>query len=717
MLIRIYKGYTGFQSLHSQLFGLMDRIAGDDDASIILPIPPAPIIGMPLSSNPAYHQFGQELAGYLMALMCFTKSAKRFKLLMNFMGISRPFCDLKYQKVTEFTCKKQSQGRLNDGWLVRNVKSVFSRWQTRWVVLSSSSLFYYETPEDKGDTMRDSVTFDSDTQVVLGECTKNHLQLDFMLSRRTLMLEIPEALNGLINLHYIAKLFKKSAYAHTNRFKSFAPMRERNDCMFFPDGEGYFHEMRQAIEMARDDIMITDWWFSPEMSLERPIEENMDQDMYRIDRLLQGAAQRGVKVYVIVYKEFSMTMSNDSEHVKEALEKLSPNIKVLRHPNVVVSLWSHHEKMCVVDKKTVFMGGLDLCWGRFDYQEHPLFNDKDAKYFPGTDYYNPLKRDIVKSRNYKECMIDQSYPRMPWHDVAVMLRGQIARDFTSHFVTYWNHARETNSESEVLFSKKQGSGAFGEEKFHAKLVQAESTHGNENIESVDPYEANPGINLGVLQGIVQVNTNTSSNSVFEPQTAFFDHIQNQHVKQGNSFDKIFVDKLREENDKMMAMTAQKRVMTEAEKKIDEMIQQMNIPTVTTESSSDSLMPPILTFDQNNFPGHMMPPQGDISFPPPPLPMGFGNYQGGYSQGQQQNVPMDYSQPHFITGSMGNQEAATMNSLLLCGNNAEDNGQSIAPAQPRSPENMIFSEADRESKRGIFKAHFSKSFLPRPLELY
>ena len=124
-----------------------------------------------------------------MALMCVTKSAKKFKILMNFIGISRPFCDLKYQKITEFQCRKQSQGRLNDGWLVQNVKSVFSRWQTRWVVLSTSNLFYYATPEDKGNSMKDSINFDSDTQVVLGECSKSKLEINFMLSRRSLCLK------------------------------------------------------------------------------------------------------------------------------------------------------------------------------------------------------------------------------------------------------------------------------------------------------------------------------------------------------------------------------------------------------------------------------------------------------------------------------------------------------------------------------------------------
>ena len=37
--------------------------------------------------------------------------------------------------------------------------------------------------------------------------------------------------------------------------------------------------------------------------------------------------------------------------------------------------WSHHEKVVVVDRKVAFLGGLDLCFGRWDTPEHKL-NDE-----------------------------------------------------------------------------------------------------------------------------------------------------------------------------------------------------------------------------------------------------------------------------------------------------------------------------------------------------
>lgn len=74
-----------------------------------------------------------------------------------------------------------------------------------------------------------------------------------------------------------------------------------------------------------------------------------------------------------------MALNIDSEFTKTYLTKLSPNIKVILHPNYVLIpfMWSHHEKMVVIDQKVAFMGGLDIGYGRFDTRKHLLTNPKD----------------------------------------------------------------------------------------------------------------------------------------------------------------------------------------------------------------------------------------------------------------------------------------------------------------------------------------------------
>ena len=84
-----------------------------------------------------------------------------------------------------------------------------------------------------------------------------------------------------------------------HRFDSFAQPRDGNDVKWYVDGCGYFWAVSVALEQARETIWILDWWLTPELYLRRPAAEN---EKYRLDRMLQAAAQRGVKINIIVYK-------------------------------------------------------------------------------------------------------------------------------------------------------------------------------------------------------------------------------------------------------------------------------------------------------------------------------------------------------------------------------------------------------------------------------
>lgn len=56
-----------------------------------------------------------------------------------------------------------------------------------------------------------------------------------------------------------------------------------------------------------------DWWLTPELYLRRPPAYNPE---WRLDRVLKRKAEQGVKIYVVVYKEVTQTMSMSSHHTK-----------------------------------------------------------------------------------------------------------------------------------------------------------------------------------------------------------------------------------------------------------------------------------------------------------------------------------------------------------------------------------------------------------------
>lgn len=267
-----------------------------------------------------------------------------------------------------------------------------------------------------------------------------------------------------------------------HRYDSFAAQRTGNDAKWYVDGCGYMWAVSRALEQATESIWILDWWLSPELYLRRPPSNNEE---YRLDRMLQAAAQRGVKVNVIVYKEVTQALTLCSYHTKHALEALHPNIAVFRHPDHlpdaqtlqssffsslqhlslsaknasqlpedalkaiygmnedVVLYWAHHEKLCLIDGKVAFMGGLDLCYGRWDTNQHPIADchpsNLDNIVFPGQDYNNARIMDFQDVSHYQENKLDRrDSSRMGWSDISISLSGPVVEDLRAHFVERWN---------------------------------------------------------------------------------------------------------------------------------------------------------------------------------------------------------------------------------------------------------------------------------------
>ena len=55
------------------------------------------------------------------------------------------------------------------------------------------------------------------------------------------------------------------------RHDSFAPETMENYVHYYINGYEYFSDVYDAFERARVEIYITDWMFSPEMPLKRPL--------------------------------------------------------------------------------------------------------------------------------------------------------------------------------------------------------------------------------------------------------------------------------------------------------------------------------------------------------------------------------------------------------------------------------------------------------------
>lgn len=263
----------------------------------------------------------------------------------------------------------------------------------------------------------------------------------------------------------MSEMLRETVWHEKKRFDSFAPVRNHVFAQWLVDGRDYMWNVSRAINMAKDVIYIHDWWLSPELYMRRPAAISQK---WRLDRLLQKKAREGVKVFVIVYRNVEAAIPIDSEYTKFSLLNLHPNIFVQRSPNQFKKnqfFFAHHEKICIVDHDVAFLGGIDLCFGRWDCPQHPIVDDKptgfeqteqpkDAEHcqlFPGKDYSNPRVQDFFRLNEPYEEMYDRSkVPRMPWHDVAMQVVGQPARDLTRHFVQRWNYLRRGRKSTRPL---------------------------------------------------------------------------------------------------------------------------------------------------------------------------------------------------------------------------------------------------------------------------
>ncbi|KAK5075580.1 Phospholipase D1 [Lithohypha guttulata] len=359
-------------------------------------------------------------------------------------------------------------------------KNVKNRHTPKWFLIRHSYIVCVDSPE--GMHIYDVFLFDSDfsvqssrttinnegeTKKRFGEAAKQigerskelakhpqHHRLKLVNSERRLKLL---ARNERV-LHQfeesIQAIITSSPWCQKNRFDSFAPVRTKCFAQWLVDGRDYMWVVSRALDQAKDVIYIHDWWLSPELYMRRPAAISQK---WRLDRILKRKAEQGVKIFVIVYRNIDAAVPIDSQYTKFSLLDLHPNVFVQRSPNQFrqnTFFWAHHEKLCIVDHTLAFVGGIDLCFGRWDTPQHTLTDDKPTGFdaiefpkdgdhcqlWPGKDYSNPRVQDFYALNKPYEEMYDRSQvARMPWHDISMQIVGQPARDLTRHFVQRWNY--------------------------------------------------------------------------------------------------------------------------------------------------------------------------------------------------------------------------------------------------------------------------------------
>ncbi|KAM7257284.1 hypothetical protein ACFE04_013025 [Oxalis oulophora] len=227
------------------------------------------------------------------------------------------------------------------------------------------------------------------------------------------------------------------------------------------NGDIYKHEkcwedICHAILEAHHMVYIAGWSIFHKVKLVRePSRPLPSGGNLTLGDLLKYKSQEGVRVLLLVWddktshskffintagvmqthdEETRKFFKHSSVHCVLSPRYASSKLSIFKQ-QVVGTLFTHHQKCVIVDsqapgnyrKISAFLGGLDLCDGRYDTPEHRLFRDLDTHVFKD-DYHNPTIPAGTKG------------PRQPWHDLHCKVEGPAAYDVLANFEQRWRKA-------------------------------------------------------------------------------------------------------------------------------------------------------------------------------------------------------------------------------------------------------------------------------------
>eukprot|EP00897_Mesotaenium_endlicherianum_P009843 jgi/Mesen1/8888/ME000535S08197 len=231
-----------------------------------------------------------------------------------------------------------------------------------------------------------------------------------------------------------------------------------------------WEDICRAIVEAKHAIYITGWSVWHKVVLMRdPARPMLPGGNLSLGELLKKRAAEGVRVLVLQWDDktsFNSPLVNSGGVMAthdEDTQKYFRNSKVrcllaARLPDSKLSLfrqqlvgtfYTHHQKTVVADAPLVpagsaaadggaatggggtrhlvaFVGGIDLCDGRYDTQAHSLFRT-----------IRTVHADDFKQNNVANITKETGGPRQPWHDLHCRVEGPAAWDVLANFQQRW----------------------------------------------------------------------------------------------------------------------------------------------------------------------------------------------------------------------------------------------------------------------------------------
>ncbi|XP_051130109.1 phospholipase D gamma 1-like [Andrographis paniculata] len=222
------------------------------------------------------------------------------------------------------------------------------------------------------------------------------------------------------------------------------------------DGRPYrprhcWRDIYDAISEARRFVYITGWSV---YHMVRLVRDDPNASNSTLGELLKVKSQEGVRVLLLVWDDPTSTsilgyktdgvMNTNDEETRRYFKHSSVNVLLCPRSagkgswvkkQETGTIYTHHQKSVIVDadagnyrrKIVAFVGGLDLCRGRYDTPKHPIFSTLQTVH--KDDFHNP---------NFTGPTV--GCPREPWHDLHCKIDGPAAYDVLKNFEERWHKA-------------------------------------------------------------------------------------------------------------------------------------------------------------------------------------------------------------------------------------------------------------------------------------
>ncbi|XP_041005424.1 phospholipase D alpha 1-like isoform X1 [Juglans microcarpa x Juglans regia] len=216
-----------------------------------------------------------------------------------------------------------------------------------------------------------------------------------------------------------------------------------------------WEDIFDAISKAKHLIYIAGWSVYTKIKLVRDLRRQKPEGELTLGELLKNKASEGLRVLMLVWDDRTSVkllkkdgvMATHDEDTESYFRDTGVHcILCPRNPDnsesivqdlEVSTMFTHHQKIVVVDsgmpignsgKRRIvsFIGGIDLCDGRYDTPFHSIFRTLYTAHHD--DFHQP---------NFADASIKKGGPREPWHDIHCRLEGQIAWDVLFNFEQRW----------------------------------------------------------------------------------------------------------------------------------------------------------------------------------------------------------------------------------------------------------------------------------------